>query len=59
MARTAVNVWVPDAALVPDQPPLAVQLAAAGVVDQVSFGVTLPDPLDGLALKVTTPAVCA
>jgi hypothetical protein len=28
-------------------------------VDQVSFGVTLPEPLVGVAVKVTTPAVWA
>jgi hypothetical protein len=55
----AVSVWFPDAAFVPDHPPLAVQLVATGLVDQVSLGVTLPVPLLGLAVNVTVPAVCA
>src|SRR5689334_1688734 len=54
-----VIVCEPDAALVPDQPPLAVQLVATGFVDQVSLGVTLPVPLLGLAVSETVPAVCA
>jgi hypothetical protein len=32
------RVWVPDAAFVPDQAPLAAQLDATGEVDQVSTG---------------------
>ena len=36
------SVCVPEAALVPDQPPLAVQLVATGLVDQVSTGAKLP-----------------
>ena len=36
------SVWVPEAALVPDQPPLAVQLVATGLVDQVRTGTMLP-----------------
>src|SRR5690349_19570955 len=53
------SVWVPEAAFVPDQPPLAVQLCATGLVDQVSTGVRLPVADVLLALSVTTPAVCA
>jgi hypothetical protein len=53
------NVTVPEAALVPDQPPLARQLVATGLVDQVSTGTRLPVADVELARSVTTPAVCA
>jgi hypothetical protein len=36
------NVCVPEAAFVPDHPPLAAQLAAVGLVDHVRTGVMLP-----------------
>jgi hypothetical protein len=52
-------VWVPEAALVPDHPPLARQLVATGFVDQVSTGWKLPLELVRLALRLTTPALCA
>jgi hypothetical protein len=55
----AASVSLPEANLVPLQPPLAAQLDATGVVDQVSTGVTLPVPEAGLAVKVMVPAVCA
>src|SRR5690348_2348172 len=53
------SVCVPEAAFVPDQPPLAVQLWATGLVDQVRTGVRLPVAEVLLAFSVTTPAVCA
>jgi hypothetical protein len=53
------KVCVPDAALSPDQPPLARQLCATGFVDQVSTGARLPVADVWLARSVTTPAVCA
>src|SRR5262245_31733056 len=53
------SVWEPLAAFVPDQPPPAMQLRAAGVVDQVSTGVRLPVAEVRFARKVTTPAGCA
>jgi len=53
------NVTVPEAALVPDQPPLARQLVATGLVDQVNTGTRLPVADVELARSVTTPAVCA
>ena len=55
----ADKVCVPDAALVPDQPPLALQLVAVGLVDQVSRGVSVLFADVGLTLRFTTPAVCA
>ena len=53
------KVCVPDAALSPDQPPLARQLCATGFVDHVSTGVRLPVAYVWLARSETTPAVCA
>src|SRR6187431_2127565 len=53
------RVWEPEAALVPDQPPLAVQLVATGLVDQVRRGVISPVAEVELALSVTVPAVWA
>jgi hypothetical protein len=47
------SVWFPDAALAPDQPPLAVQLCAAGLVDQVRTGTRLPVAEVWLAWSVT------
>jgi hypothetical protein len=58
-AVIAGRVSVPDANLVPLQAPLAVQLVATGVVDQVSTGVRLPVADVLLAVKVMVPAVCA
>src|SRR5688500_13729383 len=55
----AGNVMVPEAACVPDQPPLARQLLATGLVDQVSTGTRLPVADVELARNVTMPAVCA
>ena len=55
LALIAASVWVPEAAFVPDQPPLAVQLCATGLVDQVSTGAKLPVAEVLLALSVTTP----
>jgi hypothetical protein len=52
------NVCVPDAALSPDQPPLARQLCATGFVDQVSTGARLPLADVWFARNETTPAVC-
>jgi hypothetical protein len=51
------SVWAPEAALVPDQPPLAVQLVATGLVDQVRRGVISPVAEVALAVSVTVPAV--
>ncbi len=40
---TGAGSSVPEAALFPDHPPLATQpFAASGVVDHVTFGVTVP-----------------
>jgi hypothetical protein len=55
----AGRVTVPETALVPDQPPLARQLDATGVVDHVSTGTVLPTADVVFARSVTTPAVCA
>jgi len=59
LALIAASVWLPAAALVPDQPPLARQLVAVGFVDQVSTGAKLPVEDVRFARIVTTPAVCA
>jgi len=53
------SVSLPEANLVPLHAPLAAQLEATGVVDQVSFGVRLPVADVWFALKVMEPAVCA
>jgi hypothetical protein len=57
LALIVVCVWLPEAALVPDQPPLARQLVATGLVDQVRTGARLPVAEVRLAVSVTTPAV--
>src|SRR5688572_3628570 len=55
----AGKVSVPEANLVPLQAPLAVQLDATGVVDQVRTGVRLPVAEVLLAVNVMLHAVCA
>jgi hypothetical protein len=55
----AASVSLPEANLVPLHPPLARQLVATGVVDQVNTGTRLPVAEVCFAVKVTVPAVCA
>jgi len=59
LAVIEANVSVPEANLVPLQAPLAVQLEATGVVDQVSTGARLPVAEVLFAVKLMVPAVCA
>jgi hypothetical protein len=51
------TVSLPDANLVPLQPPLAVQLVATGEVDQVRTGAKLAVDDVLFAVKVMVPAV--
>src|SRR5262245_17658470 len=51
------SVSVPDANLLPLQPPLAAQLVATGDVDQVSTGARLPVAVVWFAEKLMVPAV--
>src|SRR5689334_8057818 len=53
------SVSLPEANLVPLHAPLAVQLEATGVVDQVSTGVRLPVAEVWFAVKLMVPALCA
>src|SRR4051812_19289973 len=59
LAVMVATVSLPEANLVPLQAPLAVQLEATGVVDQVSTGVRLPVAEVLFAVKLMVPAVCA
>jgi hypothetical protein len=53
----AGSVSLPDANLVPPQPPRAVQLEATGDVDQVSTGTKRPVAEVWFAVKLMLPAV--